>query len=958
MRGRRQAAVSLAIIAAVAVVGSGVLAAVGLSAVAAAATAPAFSQTKTVTRTFRASDGTTTVVDSNTVNVSVSQTNNLEGRQEINVSWSGAHPTGGLVANENTVKAQYEEYPVVLLQCRGDASTSDPVTPQTCWTQSWTERYQRSNASNQGGLYPPYRLDDDAATHTAIVGRPTFEQLPKPTELSTSSSCRTSAGYKATTTITTTPPVTITKQKLTPKLGTPVQYWVPWVAADGEVYDGGTGGSCGQPPEANGGIASALPSNETFGVTGINGTGSADFDVFTTTENTTLGCSSTVPCSLVAIPIMGINCDAAALPASPTKAELADLATCESEGNYAPGQGADSQQYQNGAALTVTGSLWWSPSNWQNRIVVPLTFAPLPNACSITGPNHSVNMYGSELMIQATNQWDPGFCSRSTDPFSLSQVPSPEPEARNLVANGSADAGLTSFAQPGGYGKPVANAPVAVTGFTISYAVSLPTGGTVTTLKLTPLLLAKLLTLSYRAEVTPNYDDPSLAGNPLNITDDPEFHALNPEIPENTTGIGPTIPESELVAISSNSDVIEALTTYINDTPAARAFLNGTPDTSMPGEHMVVNPAYKGIQLPVNQWPLLSTYVSTAFDNSATLVTCLGSEVDPSGEPLDDLIAAPETTLEDVSEAMQFKKPNSTTTCHVSGGDDTVHSLVAGTAQTPGQYFMLGITPLADDARYNLRAASLETTSGTFVSPTDTSLEVATSLLQPDTTTHIWTLPYDEFHTSTASSAYPGTMVVYAAVPTSGLTATTAHDVATFLKFAATTGQTTGSGVGQLPPGYLPLTAADGLGGLSAYTLAVANDVAAQNGQVPPLVPSSGSPGTSTTGTSTSPSTAPTTATTTAVSLPSFGGLSGAFPQFSLVPSLLSSTSGLSHLTKVAGHAHHGGPSALKLIQLSPTADEALWVGGFPVLLVLLLALLGIVVIPTFYRVGRRRGRW
>lgn len=916
---------SLAIAAAVVVAGAGMLGSIGLSATTAGAatTAPAFSKTETVTRTLEASDGTTSVVASNTVTLSVGQTENLEGRQEVTVSWSGAHPTGGVVANENSVDAQYEEYPMVLLQCRGGTSTADQVTPQSCWTQSWTERYQQSNASGEGGLYPSYRLDQYATDHAAVVGRPATKTLP----------------------------TTATCQKYG-KSHTPVQYWLPWVAADGQVYDGGTGGLCGQPPEANSGITSALPSNETFGVTGLDGTGSAEFDVFTTTENTTLGCSSTVPCSLVAIPVMGVSCDADLLGATPTKAEAADLAACESTGVYQPGQGANPQQ--NAEALTVDGSLWWSPSNWRNRIVVPLTFAPLPTACSITGPNHAVHVYGSELMIQATNQWDPGFCSRATDSFDLSEVPSPEPEARDLVATGSADSALTSFAQPGGYGKAVANAPVAVTGFTVSYDVSLPTGGTVTTLKLTPLLLAKLLTQSYVA--THNYGDPALAGNPLNITDDPEFHALNPEIPQNSTGLGPALAESELISLSSQSDVVEAVTSYINGTPAARAFLNGTPDTSMPGEHMVVNPAYKGISLPLDQWPLLSTYESTAFDNSATIAPCLAN----SPQPLYSLIDAPLATLESVSESMQFEKPNSTMTCK-SNASQTVNSMVGTGRQPAGHYFMIGITPLADDDRYNLRAASLETNGGTFVAPSNASLEAATTLLQPNTTTNIWTLPYGDLHTSTASSAYPGTMVVYAAVPTTGLTATSAHDLSTFLKFAVTTGQTTGSGVGQLPPGYLPLTAADGLGAYSAYTLAVADDVAAQNGEVPPLVPASESTGTSNTGTTTSPSTpAPTTTATAGGPLPATTGLSARFPQFSLVPHLLSSTSGpASHTAAVAGRAgHHGGHEALKMIQLSPTADEALWVGGFPVVLVLLLALLGIVVVPTLFRVGRRRGRW
>ena len=120
----------------------------------------------------------------------------------------------------------------------------------------------------------------------------------------------------------------------------------------------------------------------------------------------------------------------------------------------------------------MSGALWWSPSNWQNRMVVPLSFAPPADACSIvSSPSDNViDVYGSELMIQATSQWEPNFCLNPDDKFSFIHVQTGEPEARNLVANGTAEAAFTSYAQPGGYtGIPVVNAPVAVTGFAISY---------------------------------------------------------------------------------------------------------------------------------------------------------------------------------------------------------------------------------------------------------------------------------------------------------------------------------------------------------------------------------------------------------------------------------------------------------------------------------------------------------
>ena len=80
-------------------------------------------------------------------------------------------------------------------------------------------------------------------------------------------------------------------------------------------------------------------------------------------------------------------------------------------------------------------------------------------------------------------------------------------------------------------------------------------------------------------------------------------------------------------------------------------------------------------------------------------------------------------------------------------------------------------------------------------------------------------------------------MVVYTEVPTRGLSSTDASRYAQFLKFAAADGQSPGTATGQLPPGYLPMTPANGLGTLAAYTRTAADAVAAQSGKVPPIVP-------------------------------------------------------------------------------------------------------------------------
>jgi hypothetical protein len=252
---------------------------------------------------------------------------------------------------------------------------------------------------------------------------------------------------------------------------------------------------------------------------------------------------------------------------------------------------------------------------------------------------------------------------------------------------------------------------------------------------------------------------------------------------------------------------------------------------------------------------------------------------------------------------------------------------------------MIGVTPLADDDRYQLQAAALQTTSGTFIAPNDASLEAAGALLQSDTTSGTWPIPYPQFEQAAGQNAYPGSMVVYAAIPTSGLPAADAKDYAALLNFAATTGQTQGYGVGQLPPGYLPLTAADGLGALASYTQAAATDVAAQNGQVPSLT-ATATP--STTGTSPN------------------GSGTGSY-NYAGAPYSGLSEGGTSSGTSSVGGQGKRRLSASRVSQTEPlfgALSIALWAGGLLLLIIVAMAFMGMLGVPVTYLAGRRRGRW
>lgn len=824
----------------------------------ASSSTPAFTATETVTRDHLNADGTDDVVDTRNFTVNVDRTTGLRGNQEIAVSWSGAHPTGGLEPDESSGNAATrEEYPVVVMECRGiDSSTApanEQLNPTTCWTQTTLERYFGSYSS----AFPVWRLD----RYASVADRGPYPGQPDPLQKNCYSS---SASLPL------------------------AARWVPFVAADGTAYyPGYDTGSCPRSaPEASDTENSGAPGNTTYGVTQVDGTGSTKFVVWTQDQNASLGCSQAVPCSLVVIPIMGVSCDATAagLPPAdqpPANQLAADDAACRSAGVYGPGVGASPSAND----PAVVGDLWWTASNWRNRINVPLTFATDSSVCDVVSNKNVVLLYGSPPFAEATQQWAPEFCTDPTK-FVFRHVQTGEPAAKNLLglglsttatdvsspspststststsptasasasvsatssgppggaptATNSVEAALESDAPPDAFTLPTVQAPVAVTGFAISYAIDDKQGHEYTQLKMTPRLLAKLMTESY-PDIPGVYNNyPALAHNPIDIAHDPEFIALNPNI---SGGLGGRDAAATLYSLSGNSDTMLALTSYINADPEARAWLNGAPDPW----GMVVNPNYKGIALPVESWPLLDSFIADFGHNGAN--DC----IDNNPVPYLPLVASPTSTLVAIAQAIQFATPLSQTVCVLGGGTGALgDKLTTSGRQAPGFRFMIGLTSLGDAEYYRLDTAQLQTyqvapdpvarfTSSVgrvFVAPTSASLLTAARLAAPDEATGTWPLPYQALRNDPAdANAYPGTMFVYAAVPTAGLPTEDASDLAAFMRFAVTQGQTPGFDNGELPPGYAPMTVADGMGDQIGFTMRAASAVATQSGKVPTLI--------------------------------------------------------------------------------------------------------------------------
>jgi hypothetical protein len=519
--------------------------------------ADAWSGTKTFAREFVNYDGSVTTLGNPLtaaryrMTVKVDHTQNLRGRERVRLGWTGAQQSAGRTADPYGANGMNQEYPVVVLQCRGHG---DSVTPETCWTSSVGQR-SLVGVSQSSAVW---REDQySAAPGKELVGG----MSPMPTK----ADCPgiDDSGLLAT-------------------------HLTPFVSAKGQVYSACDANH--MPPEA--GVDSAFPPAEIAAFSNADGSGSLQFEVRSDIENESLGCNQRTDCSIVVVPIAGISCDQASAPDDNDLAAVEKA--CRKTGQFVPG----SSNLLGAPDAAVSPVYWWSESNWRNRFVVPITFGPPPDVCDVLDPRAPTGFYGSELIAQAALQWSPAYClNKKRFKFQLNQMP--DQAGWELMGSGNGAAALVSSQHPP-VADPVGYAPIAATGFAVGYVIDKPGNtGEYGHLRLNARLLAKLLTLSY-AGSTFGTQHPGMADNPWGIMADPEFQKLNPGISTQATEAG-----AALLSLSNSSDIITQLTSYIATDKDATAFINGKPDPW----GMKVNPSYKKVKLPRAEWPLLDDFV-------------------------------------------------------------------------------------------------------------------------------------------------------------------------------------------------------------------------------------------------------------------------------------------------------------------------------------------------------------
>jgi hypothetical protein len=518
-----------------------------------------------------------------------------------------------------------------------------------------------------------------------------------------------------------------------------------------------------------------------------DGTGAEFFEVQTVREAPGLGCGDPIPTGGT---VTGRKCWLVIVPRGST----------EVDGSA-----------RNGSGINRLNSSPLSQTNWENKIAVPLEFLPVGQACPIGAPER--RLVGHELAADAVSSWQPALCAGGGALFSYTQLPDEVVRAKVLDGSSPGLALLTNPVRPDPAPPEglLVYTPIGLSGLAIAFNIEHQPSGNASpadlqldgqrflSMKLTPRLVAKLLTQSYGASVPFTQD--YLKKNPVGLTVDPEFLELNPEYKGFATY---TQPPDALVQLNG-SDATSLLWSWVKADPDASGFIDGTPDKF----GMVVNPNNQGLALPTSTFPR----------NDQSCVDAIIGESGTKGK-ICTLDAHPFTNdMHDAGRSASRGDSQARTTVVGPDGLPTPKKL---DRQNPGHRALLAVVDAATAARYSLPTAALRNAAGQFVAPGSGSLLAGEAAMKPSGVAGV--LVSDPGATDPA--AYPLTALSYAVAAPSALDAAAGRDYAAFLRYAAGPGQQPGIAPGQLPLGMVPLPA-----DLKTRTAAAAAAVEAQAGK-------------------------------------------------------------------------------------------------------------------------------
>lgn len=456
-------------------------------------------------------------------------------------------------------------------------------------------------------------------------------------------------------------------------------------------------------------------------------------------------------------------------------------------------------------------------SFWQNRMVVPLDFQPTGAACPPGTAERRI--VGTELAAGAMSSWQGALCT-GADATVFSLTTNPGSTNRQHIATGQAGLGLTlqpitadDFESEGEeilQNTRLRYAPVMNTAITLAFIAE--RGRTRhTEIRLTPRLVAKLLTMSYRYQIpyvngsATTYDE-HVAGNPRTLAEDPEFRSLN--------GDGLGTADMGVIAIGpQGEDAVRDLWAYLQADDDARAFLQGQPDEN----DMRINPYFLptghpdalggGVPYDLSKDPIdvLPKADQTLAPDQAT------ADARYKGTRIDALMMAPYAgSFEHVTQRIfrgERGRQNGWDERSPNSAGEFGRWCCPGAREYShvGGKYLMGPTDYHSALRYGLSLAALQPpNSDAFVAPTPESIAAGITGSVDDTLAVL--RPADP--SAVPSGGYPLVTTVYAAadVDSASLDDAARNQYAHFLQYAADAGQVQGELRGQLPAGYVPLT--------------------------------------------------------------------------------------------------------------------------------------------------------
>jgi hypothetical protein len=456
--------------------------------------------------------------------------------------------------------------------------------------------------------------------------------------------------------------------------------------------------------------------------------------------------------------------------------------------------------------------LFWDA--WKHHLALKLDFRPIGIRCSIGVPERLVQ--GSELAGAAFSSWQPRLCNEGAKSAFVISNQYDGDALESASSDETSPLAITTRALRKESQDSLVYAPLAIGGISVSFSIDrrvdesmvIPSEVRVldqtpfTSIRLTPRLLAKLLTGSYTDGLPPFVDLGLVSQNPRNITEDPDFIAVN----NNSThwqymnlifgGIG------DALVPNSRSFLAERVWTYILSDAEGREFMEGKPDS---------------FGMKINPW----------FSTDAKLnPSGVAFEVPNLGFPKSDPVEKPDTTQSGgasisgpinavtwrpyLSDFEEGAKATLTGNAYELGAWDLNKTppAFAKTSRSPlGSRRVIAITTTPAAERFQSFQAELRNPAGEFVAPSLTSLKLAQNAMTPSKDNQgVYELNFDSQKVKIASGAYPLAVPIYAAINPLQSESDTRIAYANLIKFAVTEGQNPGTEIGDLPPGYAPLS--------------------------------------------------------------------------------------------------------------------------------------------------------